>query len=126
MIEIGKAIYSILTGHTGTTALVPAARIYPVILPEKTDLPAFTFTRRFDVDYDKDGCISDNILDFTIVSFDYEETIKIALQISAALNYYYGTSGNKRIFKIRLIAGDEAYEDDAFVQRLSFAVKSAE
>lgn len=124
VIQIGKAIYSILmanstvTGYTGT-------KIYPLVIPENTTLPCVVYERLGNVEYTRDGIgMSSSLVDLTILSEDYAETVAMSQAIYNALNMYAGTVGDIKILNIQLQSVNEVYAENAFIQKLTFTCKS--
>lgn len=53
----------------------------------------------------------------------YAESVDMAEAVRAALDYAQGESGGIRMRSCTLADSEEGFEDDAFVQRLSFQVR---
>lgn len=125
MIRTGKQIYAALANDTEFVTLVGLnqrgkVKLFPLILPEDTVLPAVIYQRGFDNDpTTKDGqVISRSIFDFTIITLKYDEGVEIAQRISDVLD-------NKRtgtIIGMKLASGAENYTEGAFIQNLTFNV----
>ena len=112
MIDFGKTIYSLLSTSTGVTGYTQA--IYPLVIPENTNLPAIVYKRSYDNEYSKDYRVGSTInLELTILSDTYNQGVDIADAV-------------KLIFdenKIRLISGDEQYMEGAYIQSLQFEAR---
>lgn len=120
MITTGKKIYSILSQSAGVTDLV-SSRIYPLVLPENTSLPAIVYERSFTNVYTKDyRAGSESVINITILAREYSDTIAISEAVEAALGNYSDTS----IRLIKLENGAETYLEGAFVQNLTYTVRS--
>lgn len=120
MITTGKSIYSILTANASITALV-GTKIYPLVIPEGTTLPCIVYERSYENKYTKDGlAYSNSTVNITIISDNYKKTIEISEAAFTALNMYRG--GN--IQSITLDSGNETYAEGAFIQNLTFDVRS--
>lgn len=85
---IEQAIYTILTGHAGLSALI-GDRAYPVILPQGTTLPAITFKRNdTSREYSHDGFSGLATPTFEITVWEPKPLTakQIAAQVRAAMN----------------------------------------
>lgn len=120
MITIGKKIYSILSNDSVVTGLV-GAKIYPLIIPENGTLPCIVYERSYDNKYTKDGlAVSDSLINLTILSENYKTTIDISEAVFDALNMF----NDETIMSVILSSGSETYAEGAFIQNLTFGVKS--
>ena len=120
MITTGKVIYTVLSTNAAVVALV-GAKIYPLVIPEKTTLPCIVYERSFTNENTKDGLSSsESIINLTVISLDYSNSIAISEAIHTALKNY--TSATIR--RLALSNGAETYLEGAFVQNLSYVVKS--
>lgn len=123
MIAIGKGIYSILTGSTTLTTLV-STNIFPLITPEKVNLPCVIYERQSNPEYTKDfGSGYQCQVYLTVISKDYTNSIDIAEACNTALNEYSGIKSGVNFVKIRLDSVFETYQEDVFLQRLTYDVK---
>lgn len=123
-ITIGKSIFSILSGNTEVNNYV-GIKIYPLVIPELTLLPCIVYERTSDIEYTRDGAgVSTSIVDVTILSENYEETINISVAVYNLLNNYKGISEGINIIDIRLSGISETYAENSYIQRLTFSVKS--
>jgi hypothetical protein len=123
MISIGKGIYAILTGNTTIINLV-STNIFPLITPEKVNLPCIVYERQSNSEYTKDGYSGyECLIHLTIVSKDCTNSIDIAEACNTVLNEYSGYVGNIYFIKIRLNEVFETYQEDVFLQRLTYNVK---
>jgi hypothetical protein len=121
MIEIGKSIFAILSGNTIVKNYV-VAKIYPLVIPEFTLLPCIVYERQSDLEYTRDGgATSTSVIDVTVLSEDYTETINISVAVYNALNNYKGIAAGINIKDIRLTSCSETYAESAFIQRLTFS-----
>ncbi len=124
MITIGKAIYSILSSDIAVSGYV-GSKIFPVIIPAKTQLPTIIYERQAVSDYTKDqlnGYI--NTLDITVISDNYTEAINIAEAVYNALKNYKGSMLGVNIVDVRIDSIAEVYAEDCFMQKLSFTVRA--
>lgn len=86
--NIGKAIYDILSNHAGLTALV-STRIYPVAAAQQAALPYVVFdTNRTDPVNRFSGRARMQHLYLTVSAFskDYSQCAAVAVQINEALD----------------------------------------
>lgn len=124
MIQLGKAIYSILSNNSAIAGYV-GTKIFPVIIPQETTLPIIVYERSGNANYTRDGIsTNDSNLDITILSSKYTESVDIAQSVLTALNNYHGTVQGINVIDIRLTSVSETYQDEAYIQKLSFEVKS--
>lgn len=122
MIKLNKAIYTLLSGSTSLVALV-GTNIFPVIIPENTVMPCLVYDRTFSVQYTKDynvGSIS--TVNITILADSYSEAITIADLVDTRLCNYQGTVDDINIVSIRLVNGDENFQEDCFIQQLQYEI----
>lgn len=122
-ILIGKVIYSKLSENQ-TIQEVIADRIYPVIAEQTTNYPFIIYYRNSVVNtiFNKDGSVEDNV-DFTVtvVSTKYNESADLANEIRKIFEKREIPNNVIRITNSRLIGIDESYEDNAYVQSLTFS-----
>jgi hypothetical protein len=125
MIALGKVIYNLLTATGTTIQSLVGKKVYPLVISENTQLPCIVYERNGDYEYSRDGqAIATTVVDITILSEDYSETINIAEGVFNILNMYSGDNGSIHIFNIRLISVQETYAENVFIQKLTFEVKS--
>lgn len=124
MIKLNDAIYNLLTSDTGLTEIV-SNRVYPLILEQNTDLPAIVITRSSDNDYTNDGnYVFKSIINIAALSSTYNQSIDIAEKIDDIINFYKGEVSGINIVDCRLIDINEKYQDEAYVQELSYEMKN--
>lgn len=123
MVGLNRGIYAILTGSTQVTNLV-STNIFPLIVPEKVSLPCVTYERQYNPGYTKDG-LSDYVCQvyLTVISKDYAQCVDIADACNNALNEYSGMVSGIQFIKIRLQAAFETYQEDVFMQQLTYDVR---
>lgn len=127
MINLGKAIYTILSNNSTITAYV-GKKIYPLVIPEDADnikSPCIVYERNSTANSTKDY-ISDytSSLDISIVSNDYAESINIATAVDNALNNYKGVINNINIIDIKLNNVNEVHALNLYLQRLNYSVRT--
>ena len=122
-IQIGKVIYSKLSENEIIQNVV-ADRIYPVIAEQTTNYPFIIYYRNSIVNtiFNKDGSVEDDVsFSITVVSTKYNESADLANEIREIFEKKQIPNNLMRITNSRLIAIDESYEDNAYVQRLTFS-----
>lgn len=124
MINIGKAIYSIITGTTAITAII-SNKVFPIVIPENTALPVVVYERNSSVEYTRDGISIYNIdVDITILSEKYSESITIGELIVKAFDNYKGSIQGINIVDCHIIAISETYTEGAYIQKITISIKS--
>ena len=124
MIQIGKCIYTLLSGDTTVHGYV-GLKIYPLVIPEAQTLPCIVYERHGDGEITKDHMgIKNTIVEITILSEDYTESINIAQAVEDRLGFYQGTVNGVNIVDIRLFNVNESFSENAFIQKIDFIVKS--
>lgn len=123
-IKIGKAVYSALGGDERLSAIV-GDRIFPVAVEKDTPYPFIVYRRTNIIpEYTKDLHLNDTVVvEVSCVSPDYSESIDMATITREALE-------DKRfkgqgIGRIRLDSASEEYADNAFVQTITFSIKTS-
>ncbi|MZQ50430.1 MAG: hypothetical protein GT598_15640 [Bacteroidales bacterium] len=125
MIGIGKVIYNLLTATGTTIYTIVGKKVYPLIIPENTQLPCIVYERNGNYEYSRDGqAIATTVVDITVLSEDYSQTINIAEGVFNILNMYSGENSTIHVYNTRLISVQETYAENAFIQKLTFEVKS--
>jgi len=122
-IQIGKVIYNKLSENEIIQNVV-ADRIYPVIAEQTTNYPFIIYYRNSIVNtiFNKDGSVEDDVsFSITVVSTKYNESADLANEIRKIFEKKQIPNNLMRITNSRLIAIDESYEDNAYVQRLTFS-----
>lgn len=122
-IQIGKVIYNKLSENEIIQNVV-ADRIYPVIAEQTTNYPFIIYYRNSIVNtiFNKDGSVEDDVsFSITVVSTKYNESADLANEIRKIFEKKQIANNLMRITNSRLIAIDESYEDNAYVQRLTFS-----
>jgi hypothetical protein len=121
MIAVGKLIYNVLKNKTG----LAGEKIYPLIAPSNITNPYIIYARRSIPSYTKDGLLYDlDTVDFTICTNDYMEGVEMAQIIRDTFeNKSINNSGITVIDGI-MVDSDEGYNDDSFLQTLTFNLKT--
>lgn len=123
-ITLNNSIYTLLVSSTGLTAIV-GTKIFPVLIPPETLLPAIVIERDFSTEYHRDGAgINESNVEIAILSQSYNQSVQIAVLVDGILNNYKGTVSNNRIVDTHLVSADEGYQEDAFLQKLIYVMKN--
>lgn len=125
-LQIGKAIYQLLSENTAVTDRVQN-KIYPLIADTGTTFPFIIYKRTSVIPSDsKDRFIynEDTYVDVVIASDKYNESIEIADLVKAALQGKKGNYSNIEVYDIRMTDADEDYIEDTFIQNLTFNIKT--
>lgn len=116
---IEAALYTRLTTHSGTAALV-ATRVYPNVLPQAGTRPAVTYRRISGTREHAMGSDPGNVLSrFQVDCWADSYTGMIALwtQVFSALSRYRATVGSEVIDDIYAGAPMDLYEDEKNLHR---------
>lgn len=124
MISLGKAIYTLLAASEELKSYV-GKNIFPLITPERVNLPCVIYERQSTANYSKDGVTSyESQVYITCISQDYANSVAIAEECYNALEGFRGSAADIPIVKLRINNAQETYQEDVFIQRLSFDVTS--
>ena len=122
-ILIGKVIYSKLISNQLIADIVND-RVFPVIAEQTTTFP-FIIYYRVSISnnlYNKDGSVEDTVVfSITVVSTNYNESAELANEIRKIFDKKQITNDIMRITDSRLIEIDESYEDNSYIQKLTFS-----
>lgn len=124
---IGSLIYTVLTGSTSLTALIPAASIYPYVINESTALPAMIYTiDSLSPYYNKDVWAGD-ICTFSITTYsnNYTQLQNIAQQVRTTLEFVKGSYDSITIDRVELEGLTEGYNlaENCFLNKLTFSAR---
>lgn len=92
---IEEALFKHLKAHAGLSALV-SSRIYPMVMPQKTSMPAVTFQRiSTPREYTHGGYsgLAHPLFQISCWGEKYKDTRAVAEQVRLALQAYVGTMG---------------------------------
>lgn len=123
-LQAGKAIYELLSGNTGIAAKI-GNNIFPLIATNNTTFPFIIYKRTNIIPaYTKDRFSANDTLmmDVVIASDKYNEAIELADLVRSALEGKRGTFANIQIDDIRLVSADEDYNEDTYIQQLTFKI----
>lgn len=118
-LEIGKAIYNILI-ELGNI------NVYPLVADNGAKFPFIVYRRT--------GLVPSNTKDrynyqelatveIIIAADNYQDSIQNAVRVKGCLEKTRGRYNNVDISEIKLIGASEEYLDNAFVQKLTFAIE---
>lgn len=125
ILQVGKVIYSLLTGNAEITKLV-GKKIYPLIADFSTTFPFIVYKRdSIDEATSKDRLINKQGATVTVVvaSDKYNNSIEVAQTVIDALRNKRGLIAGINVKDISLLGADEDYIDDTYIQRLSFKIE---
>lgn len=118
MINIGKVVYTLLTGTTITNYV--GNKIFPIVCPQNTTLPYITYDRSFS--NEKVSNISNSTININVFSDDYKESIDITLAVDDIFNGYSGELNNITINDTFLVSGEDNLFGDIFVQTVTYTL----
>lgn len=123
-LSVGEIIYDILTNDAEVSSRV--TKIFPVVT-EKANLPYIAYRRtRIEHDPTKAGSPGADTVQFDLLCFTakYYEGVELAEAVRAALDYRKAEKDGLKMRSCTFNGGGlESYEDDAYVQELSFIIK---
>lgn len=126
MIQIGKAVYQILSNDTKVKEKVKS-KIYPLVANQGTTFP-FIIYKRTGIEpvtsKDRFICSELTTVDVTVASDRYDESIELAELVKDALSGKNGIYSGINIIDINMISADEDYIEDTFIQTLTFNIKT--
>lgn len=126
MIQIGKAVYQILSNDTKVKEMV-GNNIYPLVANQGTTYP-FIIYRRTGIEpvtsKDRFICSEVTSVDVIIASDRYDESIEVAELVKDALSGKNGIYSDIKVIDINMISADEDYIEDTFIQNLTFNIKT--
>ena len=126
-ILLNNAIFGLLKANTGITKIV-GQNIFPVIVPQTNPpitSPCIVIRRNFNTNYTKDGqALNNSTVEVSILSADYNDTITLAILIDNTLNYYRRDVAINTIVDCRLVDCNELWQEDSFIQNLTYAIKN--
>lgn len=126
MIQIGKAVYQILSNDAKVKEMV-GNKIYPLIANQGTTYPFIIYKRTgIEPVISKDRFICSEVtsVDVIIASDRYDESIEVAELVKDALSGKSGIYSGIKVIDINMISADEDYIEDTFIQNLTFNIKT--
>ena len=122
-ISAGIIIRDILTKDTAVKRL--AEKVFPVVT-DKAELPYVAYRRsRFEQNPVKKGCPGADtvMLDVNCYGATYEKSIELAEAVREALDGVQAEKDGLQMRSCILADAEEMYDDDAYIQALSFKVQ---
>lgn len=118
---IGKQIYKILSENENVKKYV-GTKVFPIVVESGTKYPFIVFTKTgITTDYTKDGIKSDTVtIDIHCVCTTYLASCELANEVRNALDFHWFKTDDLTIKQTHLQNVAEAYQDDAYVQTLTF------
>lgn len=123
-LQTGKAIYELLSGNTDIAAKI-GNKIFPLIATNNTTFPFIIYKRTNIIPaYTKDRFSANDTLmmDVVIASDKYNEAIELADLVRNTLEGKRGTFATIQVDDIRLVSADEDYNEDTYIQQLTFKI----
>ena len=120
-IFISKVLYKVLSDDVILNKSIEN-RIYPLIAENDTKFPFITFSRDSIITNScKDGYFEDTV-SFTVIvaSANYIGSLDIANRVRALLERRKIETQDLTLYDVKLTSIDEAYSDNAYIQKLSF------
>lgn len=116
------AIYSILSGTAGVTALV-STRIYPTKAPQSVTYPCVIYARdslEVEEALSASTTIRYGMFEVMAVASSYSGAKALGDAIRTALNRYAGTAGGITVLDVNVINEGDEYDDDlnVFIKRI--------
>lgn len=123
-LQVGKAIYSLLSSNQQLVSMVDG-NIFPLIAEINTTFPFIVYRREaITPQYTKDYWTSDEVMiNVMVASNDYVESIEIADLVRQSLDQKKGEYSGIKIRDLRLTQADEDFIDDTYIQYLTFKIK---
>lgn len=124
-LDIGKYIYSKLSGNDDLVSLLGGTKIYPLIADNDVKFPFIVYRRSNLVSMGcKDGMYEDHVLvEVTVVSDKYSKSIEIVNKIRELIEVQYSSFDDMEICDTTIEAASEDYTDNSYVQRVTFNLK---
>lgn len=121
-LSVGKIIRSLLVADPTIKAKV--TKVFPVVT-DKANLPYIAYRRAGIEPRPFKGGNADTVtVEVLVFAADYESGVELAEDVRRVLDCQQGEIDGLTIRSCTLTDGEEAYQDDAYVQRLVFTIKS--
>lgn len=119
-ISVLKNIHELLSNSTLLTAKV-GDKMFPLIALSDTTFPFIVYRKQSNnIEYCKDGLIADNFsVEIIVASKTYFESVEIAEIVRATLEL----KKLDNVKSIRLFSTTEDYNEDTYIQYLTFDIK---
>jgi hypothetical protein len=109
-LDLGKSLYSKLTGTAAITTLVPSSKIAPGVLPQSEDLPCILFQKLSDVPIHASGndvLTKQPVYRISCWSTSYGQSISIGAAVRGALQDFTGTLATDGVSVQRIFLENE-------------------
>ena len=125
-IMLGKLIYKLLSNDDWLSQRVTPKKISPLVAKAETTYPFIVYSRTsLRVDYCKDGVLENNVeFQVVAVSDNYVESLEVSNRVRGVLELLRYKDEGIIISECKLSSVSEEYMEDAFIQRLTFVIKS--
>lgn len=123
-LSAGKIIFSVLNGSTELKRRIN--KIYPVVASQKAVLPYIRYCRTglSSVPQKAGQPVTDtSVVVVECYTADYLEGVELAELVRSLLDHKQGEAGGMRMRSCTLVDSAESWENDAFIQELTFQVK---
>lgn len=123
-LSAGKVIYAVLNGSLDVTSRV--TKIFPVVASQNAQLPYISYGRTgLSTNPQKAGVPGADAAVITVDCYteNYMEGVEIAEIVRSLLEFQQKTVGTMRMRACTLVDSTEDWQDDAFVQSLTFQVR---
>ncbi|KAA6344040.1 hypothetical protein EZS27_008297 [termite gut metagenome] len=119
-ISVLKSIHSLLSNNTELTAIVNN-KMFPLIALSDTAFPFIVYRKgSVNIEYCKDGLIADNFnVEIIVASKTYNESVEIAEIVRNTIEL----KKIDNIKSIRLSSATEDFNEDTYIQYLTFDTK---
>ena len=120
-LNIGKAVYAILSNDNNTKKLVKNA-IYPLVANHGEKFPFITYTRTsLTPNRTKDSIAETTaMIEIDVYSDKYKSVAEVATSVFEALEGFEGEAGGFNIDEVTLEDASEEFDDDTFKESLIF------
>ena len=122
-LSAGAIIRDILIHNADVMAI--AKKVFPVVT-DKAELPYVAY-RRSRLEHNptkaKNPGADTVLIDINCYAATYQESVELAEAVRAALDYSQGEKDGLVMRSCTLADGEEIYEDDAYIQCLTFQVQ---
>lgn len=118
-LAIGKALYSLLQD-------ISPKKVFPLVAENGTSYPFIVYRRTSLATFNtKDICnyLESANVEIMIADNTYNGSIDLAEKVKAKMEHTRGEISGIEINNIKLVSADEAFVDDAYIQKLIFQVE---
>ena len=120
-LSAGLIVYDMLTGSE--EVMSRTNKVYPVVVDE-AKLPYIAYNRSKLEHSPSSGGGADTVqIEVRCYTAQYAEGVDLAEAVRAALDYQKGEKDGLRMRSCTLADSSEGWEDDAYVQELTFSIK---